>query len=338
MARKRKHDRHLPPCVYQRHGAYWYVKRGKWTRLGATLPESLQAYAAILAEPSGSMGALIDKALAHIRPDIGESTYRQYQIAARHLKRRLIEFTPRDVRGRHVAAIKNDMRGTPNMANRCLSLLRQVFTAALEWEIVDDNPCIGVSRLEEGKRDRYISDEEYLAIYAQAGDRLQVIMDLCYLTAQRVRDVLAIRVADLTEGGILFQPQKTRRSTAARLLVSWTRDLEATLERAKGLRGNVRALTLLSGRTGKAPDYRTVALQWAKACALAGVEDAQLRDLRAKSLTDAEEQGHNPTTLAAHSSPQMTRRYLRSRRHKAVSGPSKSNMLDSPIRHTRKHE
>jgi len=40
--------RHLPACVYRRHGAYWYVKGGKWTRLGAELPEALSNYAGLL--------------------------------------------------------------------------------------------------------------------------------------------------------------------------------------------------------------------------------------------------------------------------------------------------
>lgn len=55
---------------------------------------------------------------------------------------------------------------------------------------------------------------------------------------------------------------------------------------------------------------------------MAGVEDAQLRDLRAMALTEAEEQGLNPTALAAHSSPAMTARYLRRKRVTKVDGPT----------------
>ena len=35
--RQRKVDRHLPPCVSQKHGAYWLVRAGKWHRLGTNL-------------------------------------------------------------------------------------------------------------------------------------------------------------------------------------------------------------------------------------------------------------------------------------------------------------
>ena len=35
MTRLRKHDTGLPPCVYFKHGAYYLVKGGVWTRLTA---------------------------------------------------------------------------------------------------------------------------------------------------------------------------------------------------------------------------------------------------------------------------------------------------------------
>ena len=64
--RPRKTDRHLPPCVYLRHGAYYLVRRGKWTRLAADLPEALKEYARLHAQPSGGMAALIEGAMPGI--------------------------------------------------------------------------------------------------------------------------------------------------------------------------------------------------------------------------------------------------------------------------------
>ena len=42
--RQRKVDRHPPPCVYQKHGAYWLVRAGKWHRLGTNLVTALAEY------------------------------------------------------------------------------------------------------------------------------------------------------------------------------------------------------------------------------------------------------------------------------------------------------
>ena len=43
--RPRKHNKHLPPCVYIKHGAYYYVKAGRWHPLGRDLREALLTYA-----------------------------------------------------------------------------------------------------------------------------------------------------------------------------------------------------------------------------------------------------------------------------------------------------
>jgi hypothetical protein len=59
--RPRKTDRHLPSCVYFRHGAYWLVKKGKWTRLSADLADALAEYARLLEQPAGGMAAMIDE-------------------------------------------------------------------------------------------------------------------------------------------------------------------------------------------------------------------------------------------------------------------------------------
>lgn len=322
MNRPRKKDRHLPKCVYPKHGAYWHVKAGKWTRLPAkgpsTLKTALEAYAAIFETPKGGMSALIDEALVHIKRSVKPNTAKQYDIAAKKLKRKLIEFSAEQVLPKHVAQLKVSMAGTPNMANRCLSVLRQVFDYALEQQLIESNPAVGVKRHKEKKRERLITADEYDAIYAKAGPRLQVIMELLILTGQRITAVLRIHRADLVEEGIRFPQHKTD----AKRIVRWTPELRAVVERAKTLNQNIRALTVLHNRRGKVPDYRTVRDQWNNACIAAGVLDANLHDLRAVAATEAKKQGINPTALLGHTSETQTARYLRSREEPVVDGPS----------------
>lgn len=317
MTRPRKKDRHLPACVYQKHGAYWLVKGGRWTRLGSDLSSAMEAYGRAQAAPNGEMAKLIDQVLDHLKPKLKASTWDQYQVAARKLKEIFQEFRPDQVRPKHVAGMKVALRDTPNMANRCLSVMRTVFAHAVEWQIVDSNPCVGIRRHEENKRDRYIDDAELAAIRAAGSPRFQCMVDLLYLTAQRVSDVLAIRLADLTPEGIRFRQGKT----GTKLLVAWTPELREVVDRARGLGGNIRALTLFYTKHGKVPDYQTVRDQWDAACTKAGVENAHIHDVRAKSLTDAKRQGFNPTALAGHSSAAMTERYIRIRETPIVQGP-----------------
>lgn len=308
----RKADRHLPACVYHKHGAYWYVKKGKWERLADNLPEALQAYA-LLASPTPSTGMadLIDKALAHMAKDLSENTLKQYRLAAKRLKQILVEFSPEQVRPKHVAAIKAELADTPNMANRILSFLRSVFQFAVEWQIVESNPCIGIKRHRETARDRYITDAEFAAIRAQAVDWLIPIIDMCYLTAQRINDVLTIRLSDISADGISFQQQKTGN----KLLVRMTPDIEQTIGAAKATKAKSRvaSIYLFSARAGKAREYRTVRDKWDEACAASGVADAHLHDLRAKGMTDTERQGNNAQTLGGHTDRRTTQIYIRLR-------------------------
>lgn len=317
----RKADRHLPACVYHKHGAYWYVKKGKWQRLADTLPEALQAYA-LLASPTPGTGMadLIDKALAHMAKDLSENTLKQYRLAAKRLKQILTEFSPEQVRPKHVAAIKSELADTPNMANRILSFLRSVFQFAVEWQIVDSNPCIGIKRHRETPRDRYINDAEFHAIRTHAVDWLVPIIDICYLTAQRINDVLTILLSDISDEGILFQQQKT----GAKLLVRMTPDIERAIAAAKASKAKSRSdnVYLFAARAGKAREYRTVRDKWEEACAAAGVADAHLHDLRAKGMTDTERQGNNAQTLGGHTDRRTTQIYIRLRDTPTAEPPS----------------
>jgi integrase len=325
VSRPRRRDRHLPPCVYQQHGAYWLVRAGKWTRLGTTLTTALEEYARLHEAPQGGMVPLIERVLAKVGQKLAPSTRAQYRIAARRLQKILAEFAPEQVKPRHVAQIKASMVATPNMANRVLSFLRTVMAEAVEEQLIDSNPCIGIRRLEEAKRRRHLTDGEIAAIHAAAGAQLKVIIELLLGAGQRVVDTLTIRRSQLRPEGIEFEQQKT----GARLIVAWNPDLRLAVEHANALHGNVRALTLLHNRFGKAPDYRSVSTQWQAACRRARVEDAQLRDLRAKSLTLTKKQGKDAQALGGHESPKMTERYLRERDIPVVDGPSFRQVFDS---------
>lgn len=320
MGRRRKSGKHLPQCVYEKHGAYYFVKAGKWYRLGSDLSDALAEYARRFENPKGGMADLVERVFTHVRPRLSKNTVAQYRIAANRVKEAFAEFTPRQVMPKHVAALKADMASTPNMGNRVLSFLRLVFTHAVEWQEADFNPCVGIQRHAEAKRKRYITDQEYAAIYAHAVPRMQVIMDLCYLTGQRVGDILKIRMTDLVEDGISF----TQEKTGTRLCVRWTPALRDAVKRALDLRGNVLGPYLFRTRNRAAtpPSYRTVRDQWDNAVKLAKVEDAHIHDLRAKALTDAKRQGRDAQALAGHASAAMTDRYIRLREVPIVDGPS----------------
>jgi integrase len=313
----------LPSCMHQKHGAYYLVRRNKWIRLGTDLRSALIEYARRTSPASGAMAQLIEDTLATLT--VKPATRAMYRSAADKLKQMLVEFEPEQVKPRDIAGIKRALRDTPNMANHVLTVLRHVFAYALETGLVETNPCVGIERYTERKRDRLLTWDEYQTIRAAAGPRLQAIMDLLVLTGQRPMDVVRLRRTDLVNEGIRFKQQKT----GSQLIVRWTPELRRAVQYAKDLQGSVEALTLFRTREGRAPSYRTVYVQWRAACAAAGVEDADLRDLRALSGTEAQRQGLNPTALLGHTSAQMTARYLRDKQTPVVDGPDLRQVLDT---------
>lgn len=320
MGRPRTHNRHLPPSVYLRHGTYYLVRAGTWHPLGRDLVSALREHARLVnGDAHTDVGSLIRVALAerHKTRKLAESTREQYAIVANSLAAMLAEFRPEQVERRHVAQIKAALSDSPNWANRHLTVLHLAFTYAADNGITESDPTIGVTKYREPARERLLTLEEYHAIRGQAGPRLAAIMDLCLLTGQRISDVLAIRLSDLTDEGVAFRQGKT----GARLVVGWSEALRAAVERAKALPGSVRSLTLLQARHGQPLKYRTVLHQWTRACALAGVPDARPHDLRAMAATMADEQGLDAKRLLGHKSEATTQRYLRSKKVPVATGP-----------------
>lgn len=239
MNRPRIHNKELPRCVYLRHGAYYFVRNGKWTRLGKTLKEALIKYAGLYEAKEGTMPGLIAEALPHVLRGVKPNTKAQYEIAARKLCKVLAEYHPEEVTHGVVKKMMQEWSATPNMANRCLSLLRNVFEYALNIHVTT-NPCVGVKRHKEVKRDRLLTIGELSAIYQAAVPRMKVVIELCLRTGQRIGDVLAIRRADLQDDGIHFRQQKT----GAKVVAAWNTGLRQSVENAKNLSKKTAALTL----------------------------------------------------------------------------------------------
>lgn len=317
--RPRKKDRHLPACIYQKHGAFYHVKGGKWTRLGTDIREVYRRYPRLVEKPAtGSMAALINDVLEIARAKVKPTTHSQYTVAAGRIKEAFAEFTPEDVAPPHIYHFMEHHRGTPNMANRMRMLLKMAFDIAVARGQCPTNPVTSIQRFGEAKRGRYLTDEEYRRIRAAGGPVLQVIMDLAYLTGQRISDVLAIRLSDITEDGILFQQGKTGK----RLCVRHSDALRKAVADAKALHGTATRIYLLGQRNGRLRSYRGVRDLFERARARSGVDDATLHDLRAKAITDAEREGKDAQKLGGHSTQAMTNRYLRDRKTDIVDGPS----------------
>lgn len=314
--RPRKHNRDLPACVYLRHSAYYLVERGKWIRLGADLKAALAEYARRKSEPTEGMPGLLHRWLEQIT--VAKATRKTYSSAVRKLVEIMAEFDVADVKASDVRALLHHYRAKPATAN----VLRNVLIGALELAciegIVERNVARDTRPMKTATRDRLITDTEMTALRANASPTMRVIIDLCYLTGQRIGDVRMIRYADIGDDGIAFRQQKTGH----RMVVAWTDELRAVVAEARALHQSVKGLTLLHSRQGTPLSYWTIRTLWDRACEAAGVEDAHIHDIRAKSGTDARAQGLDSMALLGHTTESSHNRYQRSRQIPVATPPS----------------
>lgn len=77
-----------------------------------------------------------------------------------------------------------------------------------------NNPCKGVRKFSLKARTVYITDEQYAAIYAEAIPQLRIAMEISYLCAARLGDVLELKWQDIMDKGTLSKtkpaPNKSR--------------------------------------------------------------------------------------------------------------------------------
>lgn len=309
--------------MYFKHGAYWYVVGGKWHKLGATYERAMQSYSAWIA-PTGGMAKLIDEVYQWYerrveREDLAPRSLAQYRSVRERIDTAFEEFAPGQVKPKHITTFLDFyFEDSPAQGNIALSVLRTIFTRGVRWGRCDFNPAREVEAFKVTPRDRYLTDEEFVAIRRAADPWLRVILDMCYLTAQRIGDVLHIKQADVSEEGISFQQQKSKK----RLLVESTPELQELVAEARR-QSKVAGVYLFAKSATLPHHYDRVRDNWIRACKAAGVGDARLHDIRAKSLTDADAEGLDAQKLAGHTSQAMTNRYLRVLRTDRVQSPGK---------------
>lgn len=315
MGRRRETNLDLPPRMQMKHGAYYYVTSTtprKWIRLHTDLPKSRVLWAEMEnygVDTSPLITELIDRWLASKAFDeLALGTRKMYEGVSKQLRAFFSGARTNDVTPAVIASWL-DNHHSKAMANQGKAVLTNVFNVAVRQGICDRNPCKEIKDLATPKRDRYITDAEYIAIRNNADPVLMVAMDLSYLTSLRVSDVVKISLSDITPEGLTVTQKKTKKKQ----LFTITPALRAVIDSAKSLPRPIRGMALLCSRTGQpylADSFRNM---WGRACKSAKVGNAHFHDIRAKAATDAKKLGMDYQKLLGHTNAAMSERYIRLR-------------------------
>lgn len=209
----------------------------------------------------------------------------------RQLSKPLPEITRADVRNWMLAH-----KDTPASANRTLSIFKTFCDWAIEWSEEPNrprclpagwvNPCLGVRRWKETKRDRVLTDGEMhrllTALQAESA-RIRAYFLVLLSTGCRAGEALEMQWSSLAQDNLLvggralpafrWQIQRTKNGRPHTLyLVGLARDAVATLP----VHGNY----LFSGSGERPYHHSRIGQWWERIRAVADLRDVRIHDLR----------------------------------------------------------
>ncbi len=337
----------LPPGVTIKHGRYFRIqslrsengkRKQKWHSLSRVDEGMASLYLALAElEKKPSADRMPGKIIAWLKvslPGLSASEQTETSRMADVVSKVFADFLAEQVQAKHVHEFLTTnfvIPGKLRTAQRYRNVLNRFFRWAIVQGIRSDNPVDPISLKAPQKRDRYITDTEFHAIRDAlligddgrknaSGPMIQVYVDLLYLTGQRGQDIRLLRWQQIDEslGVIRFKPSKTLKSSGAKVDVPITQPIADVLAQAKGFM-RVRARLspyVVHNLEGSAYTAHGVGTAWERARNRVGIEDATLKDLRAKHATDAEKAGYAIEDIRkalAHEDTSTTRVYLKQR-------------------------
>lgn len=328
----------IPRGVFVKSGRYYYVaslgKKRIWTGLSRVkdgLPALYTALADLNADTSTqiNMPALVSDWQRMVMPRHAPKTQRDDVSRCLVIANDFVDFRPDEVDSPACATFLRQYRDKPRTHNAYREMLRELmrFAEEMGYRPAGSNPTQALRTMSTPARNRYITDSELRRIKVAAmrgldgkdtrsGPMLCALIDMAYLTGQRIGDLLALEWDQLGRDGISFAPAKVSKTTGARILIEWSpklRDVEHRLRALRVKRAGF-APQVFTTQDGSAYTYWGASTAWRRACDRAGIK-AHFHDLRAKALTDKEraEGMQQARTMGGHSTETQTADYVRNR-------------------------
>lgn len=230
---------------------------------------------------------------------------------------RLQAITPRDVAQVHA---REKERTTASTANHLLTTLRRMLNLAVKWGLLEKNPAADQEKFKEGPlRERYLSREElprFLRALDEEDDRLSVAaLRMLLFTGCRREEVLSLKWEQvrMDEGRLFLPKTKNGRSRTVHLNAKAKEVLQDLQERRGQEERTSGSEYVFPSRKGTRKGYiYDLRKPFEKACAVAGVENFRVHDLRHTFASMAVSSGadlYAVQRLLGHQDIAMTQRY-----------------------------
>ena len=311
--------RRLPPYVHVSGKSYWYrefrgrkdgrIQWGSRVRLcpiDAPTSAIWAAYEALGTEQVRNLRWLLSTYFSsrdfdELKPTT-QKGYRSFAQALCEVKLRdgqVFGSTPLTHISSRVIQLYLDSYPARVAANRHIALIKLAWNHALcRFDNLPANPTTQVRLNREAPRTRYVSPDEFKAVATIAPHWLRLAMELAYICRARRSEVLALRVSDVLERGLMLRRSKGSRDE----VTLFTPRLQAVVDECLALPGV--SNYLIHTEKGKI-NHHQFSSAWSRVMAKAECERFTFHDLKAAGLSDM----HNPN--AGHKSEKMLAVYLR---------------------------
>ena len=204
---------------------------------------------------------------------------------------------------------------------RVAALLSKMFSLAIKWQIRETNPCKGIERNHEDKRERYLSPDEMArlvaALNASKAPGVNAIR-LALLTGARRGEILSMRWEDIREGTWVKPSAHTKQKKEHRLPISapvqqLLSEMRTEAERkAKKSRTEPSRYVFPNRNDGDRPAAE-IKKAWAVVCKAANLQGVRFHDLRHQHASILASGGASLPAIGAllgHTQPSTTARYV----------------------------
>lgn len=338
MGRKRtsKVDERLPPYVYRkvrlnaveyrpylgkgRFGASIYLKdtNGKQLKANATLNEITKAYHRALKDEGDSGRALSWLLKKYLKSPkflkLSARTQKDYS----WYTDKIVEMPGKDgstfgdfpfqkITRKTISSFRDRLADTPTQANRRIQFLSAVFSWAIEEELLESNPCKGVSKFTLEARTRYAEDSEYNLVLecAKAYPFLAIMMEFAYLCRMRMSEIRTMPIDAPNDIGVSVKRSKKSESE----LTTWTPRLRKAVENARALFPEATSKYLIHNEDGSMVTENQFRNAWRRTIEKATKQGLKERftfhDIKARGVTN------HPTQHSGHKSERMKAVYVR---------------------------
>ena len=225
-----------------------------------------------------------------------------------------------DVTSADVARFHYKLRDIPYQANRALGVLSKMMGLAEKWHYrtPNTNPCKGLEKYPEIKRERFLTKEELQRLYKVLDDAeakgtenryFIAAIKLLLMTGARHREITELKwsYVDLEAGMLNLPKSKTGKRTIP-LSSTATMFLKTMLK--QGMRLEENPYVIVGAKPGK--HFVEMQSPWERIREKAGLEDVRIHDLRHSFASFAINNGMSLQVvgkLLGHSQAQTTMRY-----------------------------